>query len=230
MRRIALALVLLAGVVTTVGCAVGAEARKAEALLDESNEAFAAVATYRLGGVMTMETPIGDIGFEIAADVDQTEEAMFMTMSSPDLPGANVQMVVRGDSFWMNLDGFGWQPVPDPPSGMWGAEQFDILPHVKDVQVDEGQTVDGEAAVKITGALDLDSFAEGFMAGIPDGVEVDASFGDTRVVVYLSERTKLPLRMLMDQSMEIEGETMEMHIDLALTNLNEPVDIPAPGA
>lgn len=229
MRRLILALALLAVTVQTAGC-VGAEARKAEALLDESNDAFAALATYSLGGLMSMETPFGDIGFEIAADVDQTEEAMFMTMSSPDLPGAHIQMVVRGDSFWMNMDGTGWQHVADPPAGMTGAEQFDLLPHVKDVEVDEGRTVDGEPAVKITGVLDLDSFAEGFMAGVPEGVDVDASFGDTRIVVFLSERTKLPLRMLVDQSMEIEGETVEMHMELALTNLNEPVDIPSPGA
>jgi hypothetical protein len=230
MRRLLLALVLAAVAVAAAGCVPGEEARKAEALLEESNEAFADLATYRLGGVMSMETPIGAIAFEIAADVDQGAEAMVMTMSSPDLPGANVLMVVRGDSFWMNMGGAGWQPVPDPPPGMAGAEQFDVLPHVKDVEVEEGQTVDGEPAVKITGVLDLDSFAEGFMAGIPEGVDVDASFGDTRIVVYLSERTKLPLRMLMDQSMEIEGETMEVHMDLALSNLNEPVDIPNPGA
>lgn len=229
MRRLTLALALLAVAVPLAGCA-GAEARKAEALLGESNEAFAALATYRLGGLMTMETPYGDIGFEISADVDQSEQAMFMTMSSPDLPGGHMEMVVRGDSFWMSMDGSGWQPVPDPPAGMNGAEQFDLLPYVKDVEVDEGRTVDGEPAVKITGVLDLDSFAEGFMAGVPEGVDVDASFGDTRIVVFLSERTKLPLRMLLDQSMEIEGETMEMHMELALTNLNEPVDIPTPGA
>ena len=228
MRRLAFALVLLAVVVPTTGCA-GAEGRKAEALLDESNEAFAALATYRLGGLMSMETSFGDIGFEIAADVDQTEEAMFMTMSSPDLPGAHVQMLVRGDSFWMRMDGSGWQPVPNPPAGMTGAEQFDLLPYVKDVEVEEGKTVAGEPAVKITGVLDLDSFVEGFMAGLPEGAEVDASFEDTRIVVYLSERTKLPLRMLLDQSMEVEGETVAMHMELALTNLNEPVDIPNPG-
>jgi hypothetical protein len=229
MRRLTLALALLAVAVLVTGCA-GAEARKAEALIDESNEAFAALATYRLGGLMSMETPFGDIGFEIAAEVDQTEDAMSMTMSSPDLPGGHVVMVVRGGSFWMNMNGSGWQPVPDPPSGMTGAEQFDLLPHVKDVEVDEGRTVDGEPAVKITGVLDLDSFTEGFMAGVPEGVDVDASFGDTRIVVFLSERTKLPLRMLLDQSMEIEGETVEMHMELALANVNEPVDIPYPGA
>ncbi|MGH3037681.1 MAG: hypothetical protein ACRDMU_10920 [Gaiellaceae bacterium] len=229
MRRLTLALLLLAVAVPTAGCA-GEEGRKAQALLDESNEAFAALATYRMGGQMTMETPFGGVGFELSADVDQTEQAMFMTMSSPDLPEAHMEMVVRGDSFWVSMGGAGWQPLPNPPEGMTGAEQFDLLPYVEDVEVDEGQTVAGEPAVKITGVLDLDSFAEGFMAGLPEGAEVDASFGDTRIVVYLSERTKLPLRMLLDQSMEIEGETVEMHMDLAVTNVNEPVEIPDPDA
>jgi hypothetical protein len=229
MRRLTLALTLLAAVVSVAGCA-GAEGREAQALLDKSNEAFASVATYRMGGLMRMETPIGEIGFEISAEVDQADDAMFMTMSSPDLPGAHMQMIVRGDSFWANMNGSGWQPLPNPPTGMTGAEQFDLLPHVKDVEVDEGRTVAGEPAVKITGVLDLDSFAEGFLAGLPDGADIDASFGDTRIVVFLSEATSLPLRMLMDQSMEIEGETMEVHMELAFTNVNEPVDIPNPGA
>jgi hypothetical protein len=229
MRRLTLALALLAVAIPTAGCA-GAEGREAQALLDKSNEAFASVDTYRMGGRMSMTTPLGDIGFAIRADVDQRNEAMFMTMSSPELPGAEIQMVVRGDLFWMKMAGSGWQRLPDPPVGMTGAKQFDLLPYVKDVEVDEGQTVAGEPAVKITGVLDLDSFAQGFMAGVPDGASVDASFGDTRIVVYLSEATSMPLRMLLDQSMEIEGESMEMQMDLALTNVNEPVRIPSPGA
>ena len=151
-------------------------------------------------------------------------------MSSPDLPDAHMEMVARGGSFWVSLGGTGWELLPNPPEGMTAAEQFDLLPYVEEVEVDEGQTVDGEQAVKITGVLDLDSFAQGFMAGLPDGADVDASFGDTRIVVYLSERTKLPLRMLLDQSMEIEGETTEMHMELAVTNVNEPVEIPDPRA
>lgn len=220
-------LVLLAGAIPAAGCA-GAEGREAQALLDKSNAAFAAVDTYRMGGRMSMETPFGDLGFEIRAAVDQRNEAFSMTMSSGDLPGAQMQMVVRGDAFWTKMNGIGWQRLPAPPEGMTGAEQFDLLPYVKDVEVDEGQLVAGERAVKITGVLDLDSFAQGFMAGVPEGMSVDASFGDTRIVVYISEATNLPLRMLMDQSMEIEGETMEMHMDLALTNVNEPVKIPRP--
>lgn len=227
MRRFALAFALLAVAVPAAGCA-GAEGRQAQELLERSDQAFAAVDTYRLGGRMSMETPFGEVGFEIQAAVDQRNEAFSMTMSSDDLPGVSgVRMVVRDDVFWMKMNA-GWQRLPAPPTGMTGVEQFDILPYVKDVDVDEGQLVAGEPAVKITGVLDMDSFAQGFMAGIPEGVSVDASWGDTRVVVYLSEASNLPLRMLMDQSMELEGDTMEMHMDLALTNVNQPVKIPRP--
>ena len=115
-----------------------------------------------------------------------------------------------------------------PAGTTTGADQFDILPLVKDVDVDEGQTVGGQAAVKITGVLDAGSFQAGFMAGLPADVGVDASFDDTRVVVYLSESSKLPLRMLIDQSMQVEGEELTLSMDLALVNADEPVEIPEP--
>jgi hypothetical protein len=36
--------------------------------------------------------------------------------------------------------------------------------------------------------------------------------------------------MLLDLSMEVEGETADMHFDYAITNVNEPVEVPDPGA
>ena len=211
------------------GCA-GPEGRQAQGLLDDAEAAFGELDTYTLGGTMTMETPVGKIAVEMRASVDQQDGAMLMTMSAADLPGfPAMSMVARKDGFWMKGDG-GWQSLPMPPGGMAGAEQFDILPLVKDVEVDEDQTVGGEPAVKITGILDPDSFKAGFMAGLPEGMSVDASFSDTRAVVYLSDETHLPLRMLIDQSMEFEGEKLTVSLDLALVDVNEPVDIPNPGA
>ena len=67
------------------------------------------------------------------------------------------------------------------------------------------------------------------MTGLPDGLDVDASFSDTRVVVFLSEATKLPLRMLIDQSLEVEAQELSLSMDLALVGVNEPVEIPNPG-
>jgi hypothetical protein len=60
---------------------------------------------------------------------------------------------------------------------------------------------------------------------MPDLSEI---LGDTRAVIYLSDETRLPLRMLLDLSMEIEGETADMHLDYAITNVNEPVEVPDP--
>jgi hypothetical protein len=228
MRRAALVLLLLLATVSA-GCA-GAEGRQAQELLDEAEQAFAELETYTLGGTMTMETPLGEVAVELNASVDQQEGAMLMTMRADDLPGfPRMSMVARPDGFWMKSEG-GWQALPLPPGTTAGAEQFDILPLVKDVDVDEGHTVGGEAAVKITGILDAGAFQAGFMAGLPDGVSVDASFEDTRVVLFLSEANRLPLRMLLDQSVEVEGEKLTVRMDLALVNVNESVRIPNPGA
>lgn len=227
MRRAAL-LLLLAVAVVPAGCA-GAEGRQAQELLDDAEEAFAALDTYELGGTMTMATPIGEVAVQMHVAVDQTAGAILMTMRSDELPGVSgVSVVGRPDGFWMRAGG-GWQRMPMPDGWTSGAEQFDILPLVKDVDVEEGHTVDGEPAVKITGILAPESFQAGFMAGLPADVSVDASFSDTRVVVYLAEAGRLPLRMLIDQSMEFDGEELTVSMDLALVGVNEPVKIPSPG-
>lgn len=227
MRRAAL-IVFLALSVVTAGC-VGPEGRQAQELLDDAEQAFAELETYGLGGTMTTETPRGELAVDMHVSVDQQTGAMLMTMSADDVPGFPVMSVVaRDNGFWMKAGG-GWQSLPMPPGGT-GAGQFDILPLVKDVDVDEGHTVGGEPALKITGILDPGSFQAGFMAGLPDDVSVDASFADTRAVVFLSEATRLPLRMLIDQSMEFQGEELTVSLDLALVDVNEPVHVPNPGA
>jgi hypothetical protein len=230
MRRVALVLALAAVAAGASGCA-GAEGRQAQELLEQSEQAFAAVQTYRLGGRMTMSTPLGDFGLELTAAVDQQEDAFVMRMRSADMPelGA-VTAVARGDRFWLKAGGR-WEAMPVPDAGTTAADQFDILPYIEDVDVDEGQTVSGEPAVKITGVIDSGGFLEGFTAGLPAGFPTGSfDLGDMRAVVYLSEGTHLPLRMLIDQSMEVEGERFEIRMDLALTDVDEPVQVPSPGA
>ncbi|HXV58334.1 MAG TPA: hypothetical protein VD704_10740 [Gaiellaceae bacterium] len=228
MRRVALLLAVAAAAVGASGCA-GAEGRKAQELLEESEQAFAAVQTYRLGGRMTMSTPFGDFGLELTAAVDQREDAFVMRMRSADFPEVGtVVAVARGDRFWMKV-GEGWEAIPAPAAGTTAADGLDILPYIEDVDVDEGRTVGAEPAVKITGVIDSGGFMEGFLAGMPSGFPTDSfDLGDMRAVVYLSERTHLPLRLLVDQSMEVDGERFEIRIDLAVTNVDEPVEVPSP--
>jgi hypothetical protein len=228
MRRSLLAL-LLALSVASAGC-VGAEGRKAQELLEESERAFAGLETYKLGGSMRMKASFGELAVAMHAAVDQKAGTMLMTMSSDDLPGfPEMRMAAGPDGFWVETDGT-WQAFPLPAGAASGADQFDIIPFVKDVDVEEGRSVGGEAAVKITGVLDPGTFQAGFLAGLPDGVDVDASFADTRVVLFVSEATRLPLRMLIDQSFEVEGEEFTVSMDLAVTGVNEPVEIPSPPA
>jgi outer membrane lipoprotein-sorting protein len=235
MRRAAIVCLLLAAALAPVGCA-GADGQRAQELLAESDRALAEVETFRFAGRMTMATPLGDFTFVLRGGGDaQAGGAFFMKMEAPDVPEfPEMTVVVRGDEAWMK-SAAGWQQLPAPPAQAAGIEQFDLAPYVKDVELDEDADVDGEPAVKITGVLDTASLFDGLLGqlGTMGGgalPNLSDMLGDTRAVIYLSQESGLPLRMLLDLSMEVSGETVDMHLDYAITNVNEPVEVPTPGS
>jgi outer membrane lipoprotein-sorting protein len=235
MRRVVLAVGLLLAAVLPLGCA-GADGQRAQELLEESDRALAQVESFRFSGRMTMETPVGDFRMVLFGGGDaKPGGAFFMTMKSPDLPEfPETTMVVRGDEGWMKLNG-GWQSLPVPPAQATGIEQFDMAQYVEDVDLDEDSEVDGKPAVKITGVIDTAGLVDGLvgeLGAVGGGPVPDLSemLGDTRAVIYLSPESHLPLRMLLDLTMEVQGEEIEMHLDYAITNVNEPVEVPDPGA
>jgi outer membrane lipoprotein-sorting protein len=235
MRRVAFVVFLVFAALAPLGCA-GADGQRAQELLEESDRALAQVESFRFSGRMTMETPVGDFRVVLFGGGDaRPGGAFFMTMKAPDIPEfPETTMVVRGDEAWMQLDG-GWQPVPIPPTQATGIEQFDFAEYVKDVDLDEDAEVDGKPAVKITGVIDTAALFDGLLGqlgAVGGGPMPDLSemLGDTRAVIYLSQESHLPLRMLLDLTMEIQGEEVDMHLDYAITNVNEPVEVPDPGA
>jgi len=157
----------------------------------------------------------------------------FATMRAPDVPQfPEVTVVMRGSKAWMKTAGR-WQSLPIPLGQPTGIEQFDFTQYVKDVQVDEDATVGGEPAVKITGVLDTAGLVEGMFGqlGLAAGGAVpnlSDSLGDTRVVIYISEVSHLPLRTLVDLTVEAAGEKVKVHLDYAIVGVNEPVRIPGP--
>lgn len=221
--------------VASAGCA-GAEGQQAQELLAQSDQALAQVESFRFAGRVRMETPVGDFGFVLRGGGDAKPGGSFyMTMESPDVPEfPEMTIVVRGTEAWMKVAGQ-WQRVPVPPGQVTGIEQFDLAQYVKDVEVDENALVSGEPAVKITGVIDTAGLFDGLLGqlgsvaggSLPDFSD---SFGDTRAVIYISEASHLPLRMLLDMTMEIEGRSLAMHLDYTITDVNEPVRIPGPGA
>jgi outer membrane lipoprotein-sorting protein len=234
-RRITLALVLLLAALSPLGCA-GADGKRAQELLAESDRALAQVESFRFSGRMTMSTPVGEFAVVLYGGGDARPGGnFFMSMEAPDVPQfPETTVVVRGDEAWMQLDG-AWQPLPVPPAQASGIEQFDLVQYVKDVELDDDAEVKGEPAVKITGVLDTGALFDGLLGQLGGGYagpmpDLSEMLGDTRAVIYLSDETRLPLRMLLDLSMEVEGETADMHFDYAITNVNEPVEVPDPGA
>jgi outer membrane lipoprotein-sorting protein len=235
MRRVLLLAMLLLAALAPFGCA-GADGQRARELLEESDQALAQVDSFRFSGRMTMSTSEGEFAIVLYGGGDaQPGGDFFMTMKAPELPAfPETTVVVRDNEAWMELNG-GWQALPMPSGGSTGIGQFDLAPYVKDVELDEDAEVRGEPAVKITGVLDTARLFDGLLgqlgtAGAGPMPDLSDMLGDTRVVIYLSDETTLPLRVLIDLSMQVEGERADMHLDYAITNVNEPVEVPDPGA
>ena len=235
MRRVAiLAVLAVTSLLPLTGC-VGVEGRQAQDILSQTDEAMAQAESFRFAGRLVLETSVGDFTLVMRGAASKEDGgASLVTVSSDDVPGfPEVTVVTRGKDAWMKAGG-SWQRVQAPAGQATGVDQFDFVPYIKDVDVDGGQQVGGEPAVKVTGVLDTAGLVNGFLGqlgAVPGGALPDLSdgLGDTRVVLYVSETSHLPLRTLVDMSFERGGESAEMHFDFAITNVDEPVAIPRPG-
>lgn len=234
MRRVVLVLALALSALLPLGCA-GAEGQRAQELLAQSDQALAGVKSMRFAGRMWMETSVGEFTFVMSGGgTTKRGGASYLTLRAPDVPEfPEVSVVVRGQTAWVKAGG-PWQRTEVPPQSAVGVEQFDFTPYVKDVDVDEGHEVGGEPAVKVTGVLDTAGLVNGLfsqLGSVPGGAvpNLSESFADTRIVLYISEVSHLPLRTLMDLSVEASGERFDLHMDFAVSGVNEPVKIPRVG-
>ena len=234
MRRAAL-LFLLVLAAFPLGCA-GAEGQRAQELLAQSDQALAQVKSYRFAGRLWMETPAGDFTFVMHGGGNPKKGgSSYVSMQAPDIPQfPEVTVVIRGQKAWVQA-GRGWQRLTIPPGQPTGIEQFDFTRYVKDVKVEEGATAGGEPAVKVTGIFDTAGLVQGVFSELGSAAggalpDLSNSLGDTRAVIYISEVSHLPLRTLVDLTVDTAGEKVAMHLDFAITNVNGPVKVPGPDA
>ncbi|HYY76365.1 MAG TPA: hypothetical protein VE644_08615 [Gaiellaceae bacterium] len=236
MRSIALALTAVLAACALVGCS-GADAQRAQELLQQSNRALLEVESFRFAGRMTMKGPdgVGEISLAMrGAATQKGAGASYLTMHAQGVPGfPKMTVVVRGRRAWIGMSG-SWTPMPVPPGQTSAAAQFDFTPYVEDVQVESGPLLDGEPTVKIEGVLDTAAFAQGMLGQLGSLPGADSALlpdlsgvlKDTRIALYLSETTHLPLRGLLDMAMEAEGERFELHLDFSMKGYDKPVRIP----
>jgi hypothetical protein len=176
---------------------------------------------------MTMEMPAGSFTFTMTGAGRQTgTPASIVTMRADGIPGFPLSVVTHGDVVWTKMADGAWARSVAPTGQATGLEQFDFTPYVKDVEVDDGQQVAGEPAVKLTGVLDTRAMVEGMLGQFGPLV----GGGDVSQMLYVSERSHLPLHTLVDMTIEAGGQSADMHLDFTITGVNEPVKIPRPRA
>jgi hypothetical protein len=184
MRSIALALTAVLVACALVGCS-GADAQRAQELLQQSNQALLEVKSFRFAGRMWMKGPdgVGEISLTMrGAATQKGAGASYLTLRAPGVPGfPETTVVVRGKRAWMGVGG-SWTPMPAPPGQTSAAAQFDFTPYVEDVRVESGPLVDGEPSVKIVGVLDTAAFAQGMLGqlGSASGADSAAPAGRLR--------------------------------------------------
>ncbi|MGH3035095.1 MAG: hypothetical protein ACRDON_11175 [Gaiellaceae bacterium] len=238
MRRFALFLTLALSAVALAGCA-GADAQRAEELLRLSDQALSEAKSFRFAGRLWLVGPDGQKMTIVMSGGGNAKHggSSFVNMRADGIPGfPEVSVVTRGGTAWIRAGG-AWTRTRVPEGQAAGLEQFDFSPYVKDVSVQEGLVIDGEPTAKVTGVLDTTELLEGFLSqlgGLPGtGASlpgVSEAFDDTRVVLYISETSYVPKRALIDMAAKAAGERIEMHMDFAITGVNEPVRVPVPSA
>lgn len=231
MRR-ALALVCLSALaVVALGCS-GADATEAQALLAESDAAFAQVRSATFRAHLTMTGGPQDLSMTMTGGgyVRGKRAGDFhMVATAENLPFGELALTSKAGRVSVTLDGSPIASVPSPPAqdeNPLAVAEFSQ--YVKDVQVEHGKLIDGRPMAKVSGTIDTAGLAQGLLGDVAGGSALDLSdsLGDTRVVLYLSEATHLPMRCLIDMGLHTAGEKVEMHLDFAYTSYDKRVEFP----
>ena len=233
MRRILAFLLLTAVAAVAPGCS-GADVEEAQALLVQSNAAFAEVrsATFTArmsltGGPQELSMTMSGGGYAHGKRAGD----FYVLATSDSLGFGDLVLVSRSGRVSMSVDGHPVGEVPLPNTTAENPIQLvDFSQYVKDVNVEHGKLIDGEPMTKLTGVIDTAGLAKGALADVTgaggDGLDLSKSLGDTRIVIYLSEATHLPMRGLVDVPMDVAGDKIVMHLDFAYTSYDQKVEFP----
>jgi hypothetical protein len=232
MRRVLALLLLTATAAVASGCS-GADAEEAQALLAQSNAAFAEVrsATFTArmsltGGPQELSMTMSGGGYAHGRAGD-----FYVLATSDSLGFRDLVLVSRSGRVSMSVDGHSIGEVPLSNTTADNPIQLvDFSQYVKDVDVEHGKLIGGEPMTKLTGVIDTAALAEGALADVTqvggESLDLSKSLGDMRIVLYLSDATNLPMRGLVDVPMDVAGQKIAMHLDFAYTSYDHRVEFP----
>jgi hypothetical protein len=217
------------------GCS-GADAGRAQQLLQQAQDAQLAVSSESFSAHLKVETQGQTVdllcnGGGYLRGKRAGDLVMNVKVSAPvAVPFQTLRVAKIGNSTSVEVDG----RRTDLPASAGGAAQssplaaFDITRYVKDVKVEGGQVLDGRPVTKIVGILDTASLIAGMAklsnvpgaSGLPN---LNGTVGDTRVVIYVDDATHLLVAALADLSLGGDAGDPKLHLDLAITGTNRPV-------
>jgi hypothetical protein len=231
MRRVLALFCLSALAAVGSGCS-GADATEAQALLAQSDAAFANVRSATFTAHLTMTGGPQEVGMTMTGGgyVRGKRAGHFYLVATADnLPFGEMAVTSKSGRVSMTLDGSSIASIPAPPiqdQNPLAVAKFSQ--YVKDVKVEHGKLIGGQPMAKISGTIDTAGLANGLLGDVAggSGLDLSDSLDDTRVVLYISEATQLPMRCLIDMGLDVAGEKVEMHLDFAYTSYNERVEFP----
>ena len=233
MRLLLVLLALIPLPIVATAC-TGADAQKAQDLLEQSRVAAQSVSSEGF----TMKISMNAAGQ--AAQVDAQGGMILkgagagdffatMTTTTPGIPSQNVVMIKRGRSLQMRLNGVTRSlPVPTgmKPQAAAGFDLNAITPYVKDVSVTT-LDVNGRTEDEVTGTLDGNALLSN-LPGLSKGLlsKVGASIGDIKVQLFIPRDTHLVETALLGMTMHAAGQTLNMNMSYAVTSVNQPLTFP----
>jgi hypothetical protein len=231
MRRV-LALFCLSAFAAVASACSGADATEAQALLAQSDAAFAQVRSATFMAHLTMTGGPQEIAMTMTGGGyvrGKRAGDFYVVATAENLPFGELAVTSKSGRVSMRLDGSPIASVPAPPTRDQNPLAVaEFSQYVKDVKVEHGKLIDGQSMAKISGTIDTAGLAKGLLGDVTggSGLDLSASLDDTHVVLYISEATKLPMRCLIDMGLDMAGEKIELHLDLAYTSYDGRVEFP----
>jgi hypothetical protein len=234
MRRL---LVLAASAVLLAGCS-GADAQRAQQLLQQAQTAQQAVGSERLIARFDIEADgkTAQIAMQGGAYSKGPQAGDFyftMTGAMPDGSTALDMLVEkRGSTVFLRTNGQTQQlTVPEAQQQLGSSfsdlsQLSDLERYVKAVSVSDTDLA-GRPADRIVGTIDTQGLFSG-VSGVSSKLlgDVGVHLGDVRVALTIPRDTHLVEAMVAEVSMSAQGHAAHLTMSLGVTDLNQPVDFP----
>jgi hypothetical protein len=232
-RRLTILIALIAAPLVLAAC-TGADAQKAQDLLDQSQVAAKSVRSEAFSMRMTMDSTANSAVVDVlggmvlkgtgAGDYYATVNTKAAGATPLDLVmvkhGSTVQLRFNGQTRTMSL------PARLKTAAAAGFDLNAITPYVKDVSV---STIDvnGRTEDEVTGTIDGNALLQN-LPGVSTGVlsKVGGSLSDIKVSLFIPRDSRLVETALIDMTMHVAKQSLHMGLSYAVTSVNQPLTFP----